>query len=47
MSVAHGGWIWGFLGDGVIVVPAAHIEEVAKYARQEAVNDKRGRRKMW
>jgi len=34
-------------GDGVIVVPEAHIEEVAKYARQEAVNDKRGRRKMY
>lgn len=34
-------------GDGVIVVPEEHIEEVAKYARQEAVNDKRGRRRMY
>jgi 4-hydroxy-4-methyl-2-oxoglutarate aldolase len=34
-------------GDGVIVVPQEHMEEVAKYARQEAVNDKRGRRKMY
>ncbi len=34
-------------GDGVLVVPQEHIEEVAKYARQEAVNDKRGRRKMY
>lgn len=34
-------------GDGVIVVPAEHIEEVAKYARQEADNDRRGRRKMY
>ncbi len=34
-------------GDGVLVVPEAYIEEVAKYARQEAVNDKRGRRKMY
>ncbi len=34
-------------GDGVIVVPQEHIEQVAKYARQEAVNDKRGRRKMY
>jgi regulator of RNase E activity RraA len=34
-------------GDGVIVVPHEHIEEVAKYAWQEALNDKRGRRKMY
>ncbi|WJL96902.1 RraA family protein [Microbacterium sp. ET2] len=34
-------------GDGVIIVPEDRIEEVAKYARQEAVNDKRGRRKMY
>lgn len=34
-------------GDGVIVVPQEHIEEVAKYARQEADNDKRGRRQMY
>jgi len=34
-------------GDGVIIVPEQHIEEVAKYARQEADNDKRGRRKMY
>ncbi|MFD1713458.1 RraA family protein [Amnibacterium flavum] len=34
-------------GDGVIVVPIEHVEEVAKYARQEAENDKRGRRRMY
>lgn len=34
-------------GDGVIVVPQEHMEEVAKYARQEALNDKRGRRQMY
>lgn len=34
-------------GDGVIVVPLEHVEEVAKYARQEADNDKHGRRKMY
>lgn len=34
-------------GDGVIVVPAEHIEEVAKYARQESVNDRHGRRAMY
>jgi 4-hydroxy-4-methyl-2-oxoglutarate aldolase len=34
-------------GDGVIVVPIEHVEQVAKYARQEAENDKRGRRKMY
>ena len=34
-------------GDGVIVVPSDRIGDVAKYARQESVNDKRGRRAMW
>ncbi len=34
-------------GDGVIIVPEQHLEEVAKYARQEADNDKLGRRKMY
>ena len=34
-------------GDGVIVVPRERIAEVAKYARQESVNDKRGRKAMW
>jgi regulator of RNase E activity RraA len=34
-------------GDGVIVVPQEHAEEVAKYARQELENDKAGRRKMY
>lgn len=34
-------------GDGVIVVPVEHVEQVAKYARQEADNDKRGRRRMY
>ena len=34
-------------GDGVIVVPVEHAEEVAKYGRQELENDKAGRRKMY
>jgi 4-hydroxy-4-methyl-2-oxoglutarate aldolase len=34
-------------GDGVIVVPQERIDEVAKYARQESVNDKHGRKAMW
>jgi 4-hydroxy-4-methyl-2-oxoglutarate aldolase len=34
-------------GDGVIVVPLEHAEEVAKYARQELENDKAGRRKYY
>ena len=34
-------------GDGVIVVPQEHAEEVAKYGRQELENDKAGRRKMY
>lgn len=34
-------------GDGVIVVPQEHAEEVAKYGRQELENDKAGRRRMY
>jgi regulator of RNase E activity RraA len=34
-------------GDGVIVVPQQHAEEVAKYGRQELENDKAGRRRMY
>jgi regulator of RNase E activity RraA len=34
-------------GDGVIIVPQQHAEEVAKYGRQELENDKAGRRKMY
>jgi regulator of RNase E activity RraA len=34
-------------GDGVIVVPQEHAEEVAKYARQEQEHDKEMRRKMY
>jgi 4-hydroxy-4-methyl-2-oxoglutarate aldolase len=34
-------------GDGVIVVPLEHAEQVARYARQELENDKAGRRRMY
>jgi regulator of RNase E activity RraA len=34
-------------GDGVICVPIEHAEQVAKYARQEADNDKALRRKLY
>ena len=34
-------------GDGVIVVPLEHAEQVARYARQELENDKTGRRRMY
>lgn len=34
-------------GDGVIVVPLEHAEQVARYARQEYENDKAGRRRMY
>jgi 4-hydroxy-4-methyl-2-oxoglutarate aldolase len=34
-------------GDGVVVVPLAKAEDVAKYARQELDNDKAGRRKHY
>jgi 4-hydroxy-4-methyl-2-oxoglutarate aldolase len=34
-------------GDGVIVVPLEHAEQVGKYARQEYENDKAGRRRMY
>ena len=34
-------------GDGVIAVPLEVAEEVAKYARQENENDKRGRRALY
>jgi 4-hydroxy-4-methyl-2-oxoglutarate aldolase len=34
-------------GDGVIVVPVEHAETVARYARQELENDKRGRRRLY
>jgi regulator of RNase E activity RraA len=34
-------------GDGVIVVPVEHAEQVAKYARQESDNDKVGRRRLY
>ena len=34
-------------GDGVIVVPRAHAEEVAQYAREIMENDKAGRRNLY
>jgi 4-hydroxy-4-methyl-2-oxoglutarate aldolase len=34
-------------GDGVIAVPLELAEEVAKYARQENENDRRGRRALY
>jgi len=34
-------------GDGVIIVPRAHAEEVAKYARETLDSDKAGRRKLY
>jgi 4-hydroxy-4-methyl-2-oxoglutarate aldolase len=34
-------------GDGVVVVPQDRIEDVARYARQESDNDRRGRRAMY
>ncbi|MFB5188823.1 RraA family protein [Alicyclobacillus fastidiosus] len=34
-------------GDGVIVVPQGIAPEVAKYARQELENDKKGRRRLY
>jgi Demethylmenaquinone methyltransferase len=34
-------------GDGVIVVPRAKAEEVAKYARTILEGDKAGRRKLY
>ncbi|RKN46933.1 RraA family protein [Streptomyces hoynatensis] len=34
-------------GDGVIAVPIEHAETVAKYARQELDNDKKGRRAIY
>ncbi len=34
-------------GDGVIVVPRAKAEDVAKYAKRELVNDKAARRKLY
>ncbi|MBP1619796.1 MAG: hypothetical protein H6Q02_563 [Acidobacteria bacterium] len=34
-------------GDGVLVVPRAHAEEVARYARRILENDKAGRRELY
>jgi len=34
-------------GDGVIVVPRQHAEEVAQYARQILEGDKAGRRRLY
>jgi len=34
-------------GDGVVVVPRAHAEEVARYAREILDGDKAGRRKLY
>jgi 4-hydroxy-4-methyl-2-oxoglutarate aldolase len=34
-------------GDGVLIVPIEHAVAVAKYARQEFVNDKVGRRRIY
>jgi len=34
-------------GDGVVVVPRAHAEEVARYARRILEDDKAGRRKLY
>lgn len=34
-------------GDGVLVVPRAHAEEVARYARKIMEGDKEGRRKLY
>jgi 4-hydroxy-4-methyl-2-oxoglutarate aldolase len=34
-------------GDGVIAVPVEHAQTVARYARQELENDKRGRRRLY
>jgi regulator of RNase E activity RraA len=34
-------------GDGVLVVPRAHAEDVARYARKIIEEDKAGRRELY
>ena len=45
--IVHPGDIVVADGDGVIVVPQKTAQDVAKYARRELENDKRGRRKLY